>query len=56
MVCTMPLTSLETSLSLVWLLNLGSGTLAEITAVSPSRTSSPDKVTLADFSRLFFSA
>ena len=52
----MPFTSLETSLSLVWLLNLGSGTLAEMTAVRPSRTSSPERVTLLDFSRLFFSA
>jgi hypothetical protein len=34
-------TSEETSLSLVWEENFGSGTLQERTAVSPSRQSSP---------------
>ena len=34
-------TSDETSLSLVWLENLGSGTLTDSTAVKPSRASSP---------------
>ena len=42
-------TSLLTSLSLVWLENLGSGTLTDSTQVSPSRASSPVKST---FSRL----
>ncbi len=40
-------TSLETSLSLVCDENLGSGTLTDNTAVSPSLTSSPPIVTLA---------
>ena len=40
-VSTAGLTSEETSLSLVWDENLGSGTFTEITAVSPSRASSP---------------
>ncbi len=40
-------TSLETSLSLVWLLNLGSGTLTDNTQVRPSRMSSPVVSTLA---------
>ena len=34
-------TSDETSLSLVWLENLGSGTLTDSTQVRPSRASSP---------------
>ncbi len=42
-------TSEETSLSLVWLENFGSGTLTESTQVRPSRASSPVKST---FSRL----
>ena len=42
-------TSEETSLSLVWELNLGSGSLTESTQVSPSRASSPETLT---FSRL----
>ena len=40
-VSTTDLTSLETSLSLVCELNLGSGTLTEMMAVKPSRASSP---------------
>ena len=42
-------TSLDTSLSLVWLENLGSGTLTETTAIKPSRASSPDVAALAFF-------
>ena len=45
------LTSLETSLSLVCELNLGSCTLTETMAVSPSRASSPLVAILAFFSR-----
>ena len=44
---TGPRTSLETSLSLVWLLNLGSGTLTLSTQHRPSRMSSPVISTLA---------
>ena len=44
---TGPRTSLETSLSLVWLENLGSGTLTDSTQVRPSRMSSPVTSTLA---------
>ncbi|CFN63692.1 Uncharacterised protein [Bordetella pertussis] len=40
-------TSLETSLSLVWLLNLGSGTFTDSTQARPSRMSSPVVSTLA---------
>ena len=40
-------TSEETSLSLVWEENLGSGTLTEMTAVRPSRASSPEAEVLA---------
>ncbi|MNO92210.1 hypothetical protein D3C76_837780 [compost metagenome] len=40
-------TSEETSLSLVWEENLGSGTLTEMTAIRPSRTSSPLAADLA---------
>ena len=40
-------TSEETSLSLVWLENLGSGTLTESTQVSPSRASSPVSATFS---------
>ena len=40
-------TSLETSLSLVWLLNLGSGTFTLSTQHRPSRMSSPLTSTLA---------
>src|SRR3546814_8365824 len=42
-------TSLETSLSLVWLLNLGSGTFTDNTQDKPSRMSSPVVSTLAFF-------
>ncbi len=42
-------TSEETSLSLVWDENFGSGTFTESTQVRPSRASSPDRET---FSRL----
>ena len=42
--CTQPLTSEETSLSLVCDENLGSWMRTETTAVSPSRTSSPESV------------
>ena len=49
MVSTTGRTSEETSLSLVWLENFGSGTLTESTQVSPSRASSP---VIATFSRL----
>ena len=49
MLSTTGRTSEETSLSLVWLENFGSGTLTDSTQVSPSRASSPDRVT---FSRL----
>jgi hypothetical protein len=44
---TGPRTSLLTSLSLVWLLNLGSGTLTLTTQARPSRMSSPLISTLA---------
>ena len=44
---TADFTSEETSLSLVWLENLGSGTFTEITAVRPSRASSPDVAVFA---------
>ena len=40
-------TSDETSLSLVWLENLGSGTLTDKTQVKPSRASSPVKFTFS---------
>jgi hypothetical protein len=40
-------TSEETSLSLVWLENFGSGTFTESTQVKPSRASSPEMATLA---------
>ena len=43
-------TSELTSLSLVWQLNLGSGSLTETIAVSPSRMSSPVSVTFSRFS------
>ena len=42
-------TSELTSLSLVWELNLGSGTFTERTQVRPSRASSPVKVTFSFF-------
>ena len=42
-------TSLETSLSLVWLENFGSGTLTDSTQVRPSRASSPVKSTFSFF-------
>ena len=38
---TAPLTSEDTSFSLVWEENFGSGTFTDSTAVSPSRASSP---------------
>ena len=44
---TGPRTSLETSLSLVWLENFGSGTFTESTQHRPSRMSSPVTSTLA---------
>ena len=44
---TTPLTSLETSLSLVCEENFGSGTLTDSTAIRPSRMSSPDSATFA---------
>ena len=40
-------TSEETSFSLVWLENFGSGTLTDSTQVSPSRASSPVKSTFS---------
>ena len=46
---TADLTSEETSLSLVWDENLGSGTLTEIMAVKPSRASSPEVATFDFF-------
>ncbi len=49
-------TSLETSLSLVWLENFGSGSLTEMIAVSPSRMSSPVSATFSFFSAPDFSA
>ena len=42
-------TSDETSLSLVWLENLGSGSLTDTIAVKPSRMSSPVSVTFSFF-------
>ena len=42
-------TSDDTSLSLVWLENFGSGTLTDSTQVSPSRASSPVKSTFSFF-------
>src|SRR5215475_8763872 len=44
---TMGRTSLDTSLSLVWDENLGSGTLTDSTQVRPSRQSSPVSATLS---------
>jgi len=44
---TMPLTSLLPSLVLVWPSNWGSCIFTEMTAVRPSRTSSPLTLTLA---------
>ena len=44
-----PRTSLDTSLSLVWLENLGSGTFTLSTQVRPSRMSSPVHSTFAFF-------
>ena len=46
---TIPVTSELPSSPLVWPLNCGSGTFTEITAVSPSRKSSPE---IANFSFL----
>ena len=43
---TQPRTSEETSFSLVWLENLGSRTLTETIATSPSRMSSPESFSL----------
>ena len=48
---TTGLTSDDTSLSLVWDENFGSGTLTEITAVSPSRASSPEVLTFSFLAR-----
>ena len=42
-------TSEDTSLSLVWLENFGSGALTDRTQVSPSRASSPVSVTFSFF-------
>ncbi len=42
----MPVTSEETSLSLGWFENFGSGTLTEMTAHRPSRRSSPESPAL----------
>jgi hypothetical protein len=42
-------TSDDTSLSLVWEENFGSGTLTDRTQVSPSRASSPVKFTFSRF-------
>ena len=47
MLSTTGRTSEETSLSLVWLENLGSGTLTESTQVKPSRASSPVSATFS---------
>ena len=47
MLSTTGLTSEETSLSLVWLENFGSGTFTDSTAVSPSRASSPVSATFS---------
>ena len=47
MLSTTGRTSEETSLSLVWLENFGSGTLTESTQVSPSRASSPVSATFS---------
>ena len=44
-------TSEETSFSLVWLENLGSGTLIEMMEVSPSRVSSPERELFSLFAR-----
>ena len=48
-------TSLETNLSLVWLLNLGSGTLTDNTQHRPSRMSSPETSTFAFLANSFSS-
>ncbi|CSA96163.1 Uncharacterised protein [Vibrio cholerae] len=48
---TADFTSEETSLSLVWLENLGSGTFTETTAVKPSRASSPEVAACAFFEK-----
>ena len=47
MLSTTGRTSEETSLSLVWEENFGSGTLTDSTAVSPSRASSPVSATFS---------
>ena len=52
---TGPRTSLETSLSLVWLENLGSGTFTLSTQHRPSRMSSPVTSTLAFLASSFSS-
>ena len=53
--CTIGWTSELTSLSLVWLENLGSGTLTDSTQVRPSRMSSPVVSTFAFFATSSFS-
>jgi hypothetical protein len=50
-VSTIPFTSLETSLALVCESKEGSGCLTAMTAVSPSRTSSPSRPCLTSLSR-----
>ncbi len=47
MLSTTGRTSEDTSLSLVWLENFGSGTLTESTQVRPSRASSPVSATFS---------
>ncbi len=54
-VATTLVTSEETSLSLVWLENFGSGTFTETIAVKPSRASSPLVATFSFFRKPSFS-
>ncbi len=57
MASTMPLTSVFPSLVLVWPSNCGCGILTLMTAVRPSRMSSPLMLaSFRSFARLFFAA
>ncbi len=50
--CTAPLTSALPSLALVWPSNWGSVSLTLMTAVNPSRTSSPERLASESLSTL----
>jgi hypothetical protein len=53
---TMPLTSVFPSFVFVWPSNCGCGIFTLMTAVSPSRMSSPEMLSLRSFARLFAAA